>query len=258
MSGSVSFDRAVDYYDQTRSLPDDLMRQLVGILLEELPGEGRCLEVGVGTGRIALPLIDAGIDLAGVDISTEMLRRLVTKAGRSVKVAIADATHLPFADDTFGSAIASHVLHLIPGWKAAVDEVTRVVEPGGVLLVSRSGDDPHAEWHRELRRHFFVQAGDPAWPPGMSDIKVLDSEMGARGASVRELQDVGSERWVSISEVLDTLDRGILAACWSIEPEVRHHAATVTRKWAQEQFGDVDEKRPVRHTSDWRAYRLPK
>ncbi|HEV2415610.1 MAG TPA: class I SAM-dependent methyltransferase, partial [Candidatus Dormibacteraeota bacterium] len=130
MSGSVSFDRAADYYDQTRSLPDDLMQRLVPMLVAELPRDGRCLEIGVGTGRIALPLIESGINVVGVDISAEMLRRYVEKAPANIEVALADATRLPFADRTFTSAIASHVLHLIPGWVTALDELVRVVAPG--------------------------------------------------------------------------------------------------------------------------------
>ena len=118
------------------------MQQLVPMLVAELPRDGRCLEIGVGTGRIALPLIESGINVVGVDISAEMLRRYVEKAPPNIEVAVADATRLPFADRTFTSAIASHVLHLILGWVSALDELVRVLVPGGVLLASRSADPP--------------------------------------------------------------------------------------------------------------------
>jgi ubiquinone/menaquinone biosynthesis C-methylase UbiE len=77
---AISFDRAAEYYDQTRALPDALMEELVRILLSELPA-GRCLEIGIGTGRIALPLMRRGVEIYGVDISIAMLRMLVAKAG---------------------------------------------------------------------------------------------------------------------------------------------------------------------------------
>ena len=138
MSESVSFDRAAGYYDRTRSLPDSLMARLIPLLLAEIPQDGRCLEIGIGTGRIALPLAGAGVAMVGIDISREMLRRLIANARRSApRVLIADATQLPFADDTFSSAVAAHVFHLIPSWEVAVSELLRVVRPGGIILASR-------------------------------------------------------------------------------------------------------------------------
>lgn len=255
MSGSVSFDRAADYYDQTRSLPDDLMQRLVPMLVAELPRDGRCLEIGVGTGRIALPLIASGINVVGVDISAEMLRRYVEKAPPNIEVAVADATRLPFADRTFTSAIASHVLHLIPGWVTALDELVRVLAPGGVLLASRSAD-PAADWHNLVRRRFYAEAGDPPWPPGMNRIDELDLEMSARQATIRKLDDVYNDAWLSITDVLDMLERGVYAACWSIDQQTRSRAAAATRQWASRDLGDLNEKRKTRSMSDWRAYRL--
>jgi ubiquinone/menaquinone biosynthesis C-methylase UbiE len=251
---SVSFDRAAGYYDETRALPDRIMDQLVPMLIAELPRDGRCLEIGIGTGRIALPLMQRGIDVVGVDISLEMVRRLVAKR-QAVKVAIADATRLPFADSTFASAVASHVLHLIPDWKSALDELARVVHRGGVILASRSADS-RAEWQRLVRRHFFDEAGNPAWPPGMDRIDDLDEEMRRRGATVRVIEDVHNERWISIAELLAALEKGIWSACWAFDEETRQRAAAATRKWAQSEFGDLDQKRPTQHVSDWRAYRL--
>src|SRR5207249_2352308 len=104
----------------------------------------------------------------------EMLRRLLAKAGRKPsKVALADATRLPFRDRTFTAAVAAHVFHLIPDWKGAIDELLRVMMPGGVLLASR-GADAKADWHRAVRRRFFHEAGDPRWPPGINGIGSLD------------------------------------------------------------------------------------
>lgn len=252
---SISFDRAAGYYDQTRSLPDALMDQLVSRLVEALPREGTCLEIGIGTGRIALPLIQSGIRVVGVDISAEMLRRLREKAG-DVPVAIADATRLPFADRTFHSAIASHVLHLIPAWKAAVDELARVVVPGGIVLASRSGDTG-ADWHRAVRRRFFDEAGNPPWPPGIDRIAQLDDEMRARGAAVRKIDDVRTEGTATISELIDLLEKGIWSACWSLDDETRRRAAAATRAWARQNFDDLDAPRPTQESSDWRRYVLP-
>jgi hypothetical protein len=77
---SVNFDRAAEYYDVTRALPDEAMAKLLGVLAPELAARQPCLEIGVGTGRIALPLHGQGIAMAGADIAEAMLRRLVINA----------------------------------------------------------------------------------------------------------------------------------------------------------------------------------
>src|SRR5215469_7147073 len=114
-SRSIAFDRAAGYYDETRHLQPAAHDALVGQLVHELRGRGRCLEVGVGTGRIALDLHRRGVAMAGVDLSAAMLRRLVEKAGGSAPfpLAVADATALPVADGAVGAAVVCHVLHLV-------------------------------------------------------------------------------------------------------------------------------------------------
>lgn len=257
MTDSISFDRAAPYYDRTRAFPDDVMERLIPMLTRELPPGERCLEIGVGTGRIALPLMREGIRIVGVDIAAEMLRRLIDKAGGSgPPAAIADATRLPFADGTFGSAIAAHVLHLIPGWRTAIDEVTRVVRPGGVLVASR-GASTRAEWQHQVRRRFFAEAGDPPWPPGINRIEELDDGMRARGAAVHELPELDREDLASINDLLAALEGGIWSACWALDEATRQRAATATREWAGRELGDLDQPRPTLYSSVWRAYWLP-
>jgi ubiquinone/menaquinone biosynthesis C-methylase UbiE len=156
------------------------MARIVEMLAAEIPQEGRCLEIGIGTGRFALPLVRAGLSIVGVDISREMLRRLVINAGGSPPpIAVADATSLPFRDRSFTSAIAAHVLHLIPRWTTAVDELLRVLRPGGVLVACRGGRQLSG-WERMVNRHFFVEAGDPPWPPGVDRIEECRPCAGAR------------------------------------------------------------------------------
>ena len=77
----MSFDRAADFYDTTRALPVDVHDRLTTMLLTELSARPLCLEIGVGTGRIALPLVERGVSMIGVDIAPKMLRRLVVNAG---------------------------------------------------------------------------------------------------------------------------------------------------------------------------------
>src|SRR5437868_2756129 len=78
--GAISFDRAADYYDATRGYPPAVQAQIGQALLDAAGAtpETRILELGVGTGRIALPIIRAGYRYTGIDIAPRMLDKLRT------------------------------------------------------------------------------------------------------------------------------------------------------------------------------------
>src|SRR5438876_844399 len=157
-SGSVSFDRAAAFYDRTRSMSAEARAEVTRLLASRLADTGAALEIGVGTGRIALPLAEAGVEMAGADLSAAMLAELVAKAGGAAPfpIAVADATALPFADGVFGAALACHVLHLVPGWRTVLGELARVVRGGGMVLVDVGGEEgPLAE----VRDRFAAEAG---------------------------------------------------------------------------------------------------
>src|SRR6185369_6050073 len=95
MSNSRSFDRAADIYDQTRLLLDPIAKNGIQAILDLIGPNGRVLDVGTGTGRISVPLLERGVDLIGCDLSARMLRRLQEKLP-SARIAQADASLLPF------------------------------------------------------------------------------------------------------------------------------------------------------------------
>lgn len=68
-------DHIADIYDEFYGAYDPASIEL----LAELAGEGPALELGIGTGRIALPLIDKGVHVEGIDASQAMLTKLKSK-----------------------------------------------------------------------------------------------------------------------------------------------------------------------------------
>jgi SAM-dependent methyltransferase len=59
--------------------------------LAELAGDGAALELGIGTGRIALPLAERGVEVHGIDLSSAMVARLRAKpGGEEIPVVIGD------------------------------------------------------------------------------------------------------------------------------------------------------------------------
>ena len=105
---------------------------------------GRALDVGVGTG-LELPMFDKATRLVGVDLSEPMLRRAATRIRRDKianvdGLAVMDAMRLAFPDACFDAAVAPYVLTVVPDPAATLDELMRVVKPGGeIVLVNHVG-----------------------------------------------------------------------------------------------------------------------
>ena len=155
---SISFDRAVGFYDATRGYPPGVGEQIAVALIDaaHVPADGTFLEIGIGTGRIALPIIQQGYHYTGIDISTAMVEELQRKLAEysaahpeqtivPPELIIGDSRAMPFADGTFDAAIAVHVLHLISDWERALDEMLRVLKPGGWLLIGGDTSVPNAD-----------------------------------------------------------------------------------------------------------------
>jgi SAM-dependent methyltransferase len=82
-------DRIADVYDRWFTLPDDA--EPAAAFLAELAGAGPALELGIGTGRVALPLAQRGVTVNGVDASDAIVAKLREKPGGSdIPVTIGD------------------------------------------------------------------------------------------------------------------------------------------------------------------------
>jgi phosphatidylethanolamine/phosphatidyl-N-methylethanolamine N-methyltransferase len=107
---------------------------------------GRILEVGVGTG-MSLPHYSSSSRLCGIDISEPMLnkaRRRVQELGLTnvEGLWVMDAENMEFPEGSFDVVVAQHVVTTVPNPEATLDELARVLRPGGeIVLVSRIGAD---------------------------------------------------------------------------------------------------------------------
>jgi ubiquinone/menaquinone biosynthesis C-methylase UbiE len=98
---------------------------------------GDVLEVAVGTG-LNLDKYPPDVRLTGIDFSAQMLeiaRNRAAELGRVVALQQADARALPFDDATFDTVVCTFGLCAIPDIDTALDEMTRMLRPGGKLIL---------------------------------------------------------------------------------------------------------------------------
>ena len=105
---------------------------------------GRILDVGVGTG-LELPMFAPDLRVTGIDLSEPMLdvarRRVAKEALRNVEdLCVMDAMNLTFEDASFDGVVAPYVLTVVPDPHRTLDEMARVLRPGGeIVLVNHIG-----------------------------------------------------------------------------------------------------------------------
>ena len=110
-------------------------RRLVGLAQ---PASGRrALDLATGTGDIAFGLASSGAEVVGLDITPRMIELARAKpAHRSggCRFLVGDMLALPFPDESFDIVTTGYGLRNVPDLAAAIDEISRVLKPGGLAL----------------------------------------------------------------------------------------------------------------------------
>ena len=118
----------------------------------------RILDVGVGSGRVALPLVARGARVVGVDASPLMLAETARRgrdAGEEpIGLATADAHHLPFEAGAFDAVLCFRVLMHVVDWKGALAELARVTRDELIIDVpSRTSFAQLDPWLKRVFGH---------------------------------------------------------------------------------------------------------
>jgi ubiquinone/menaquinone biosynthesis C-methylase UbiE len=244
-SQSLSFDRVADVYDSTRGLPDHVLRTVAQTIVTATAAtqESRFLELGVGTGRIALPLLEFGFPYTGVDISEAMLDRLRAKiAGSAPRLTLieADVTELPFAGESFDVAFTVHVLHLVPEWTRVLSEIRRVLAPGGYYINAgnRSADGQPGSLIRRQWRDFVRDIGAEPREENARREQV-QTELIERGALLASYRVAQWQEEIVPGELFEAMRRRTFSQSWHLPDEVMEEAHRRMISWGAEQFGDL-------------------
>ena len=181
-----SFDRVAHCYDETRAMPPDVTAQAINAIaaaLREVSAATWLLEIGVGTGRIAVPVAKAGVHVIGVDDSEGMLglcRMRAEEAGVSdlVELRLGDLRRPPVRETVrLVTCPFRALLHLRSDEERldALRAVYRLLVPGGQIGTRR-----------------FVRTGAPTFREGQEAVLFLrQDEAGSASRYHLSLTDGG-------------------------------------------------------------------
>ena len=155
-----AYARWAPHYDLSFGVVSDLGRRRAVARLNTLPTNAQVLETGVGTG-LALPMYAAHLNVTGIDISPDMLKRARERSARAaarIELIPCDAGNMPFEDNRFDAAVAMYIMSVVPDPQAVLNEMWRTLKPGGELLIVN-----HFASNSRLGR-MLETAGAPACP----------------------------------------------------------------------------------------------
>jgi len=236
MWGGADYDRVAQRF---AAIHDELVARL-----DPSPGE-RWLDIGTGTGEVAVRAARAGAEVTAVDISENLLDIARRKPGAERVVwELGDAQALRFGDAGFDVVVSCFAVIFAPDQYAAAGELARVCKTGGRLGLTawRPEDGPHAIYQRFVPSE-SVSVADQ-WGEEAHMHELLD---GAFELEIDEgvwhlTADSPEAAWTLMSEGAPP----VKALLGTLEPaEAADFRAAMLERWAglQTEGGRVDEPR---------------
>jgi SAM-dependent methyltransferase len=243
----IRFDAIAGAYDQVRGHPPEVAEQIGRAIAALVGNNAHVLELGVGTGRIALPVATAGCRVVGIDISAEMLHTARAKeGGGALRLLQGDIERLPFADAVFDATLAVHVLHLARDWRGVLAEALRVLRPGGVFIQGRDWRDPQScvGRLRSKLRETLMDLLPGSRPPGAG--AAVGQALVKLGATVEP--EMVAAAWVapiSPAQVLEEMESRSDAETWVLDDATLSAALERLRAWAASVYDDLNRTEMV-------------
>ena len=219
MRFKCDYGRIAPSYDRYRDLsPSSLDLWLEEIIrLGRISSGAKVLDIGCGTGRLTIPLQrETQAEVYGLDLSAEMLEQAQGKEGAEiVHWIIGDAQALPFLDRSFDFTFMCLVLHHIEDKARAIEEMYRVLKPGGRSFIWTTS---HQQIKDHLLNEFFPSLPkiDLARFPAISAIKALMESAGYADICV---ETVTFQEWTSPRDYIERVRNRYISTLRLIDEE---------------------------------------
>lgn len=172
MTSKDYFEKVADQWDRMRrSFFSEKVRK-VAVAKADIKAGKLAADIGAGTGFITEELVRNGLKVIAVDQSKAMLEEMKKKFGRfdTIDYRIGEFNNLPIQDETVDYVFANMYLHHVGLPQVAIEEMARILKPGGKVVISDMDEhkfeflkkEQHDRWlgfKRENIERWFKEAG---------------------------------------------------------------------------------------------------
>ena len=242
-------------YDRMRYHPPEVSGRIASAIANPVEARFRdphFLELGVGTGRIGVPVLARGYRFTAVDTDPAMLsvfRYKIAGVARKVRLVQADARELPFEKGSFHAVISVHLWHLIPDWQRALLEALRVLVPGGYLFegwdesVGESEDCRIQERWREILEEMGFALVRGRHRERLAEVERALLKLGLKPETeaVAEWTEERTPR-----QSLEAIAERLYSFAAQVPGELHRRSVEALYAWAERHYGDLDRPYPIR------------
>lgn len=254
----VDFSRNAGVYDRRHGAllsEYEVARLSMAVALH--PGV-RILDIGAGTGRVAIPLAEIGCNVVAVEPAWGMVEALRAKAqATKVRIIAGEGARLPFPDGRADVVVIARLLYLTPDWHAVLTEAYRVLASGGHLLHEWGNGDADEEWvqiREEARALFEVAGVHVPFHPGVRSEVEVDNYLEVLGFVRAADLPMSAGPNLTLSEFLDRLAGGELSYVWNVPKSVQEECLPRLKAWSAKTF-DLQRSIAIPRELRWAVFR---
>ncbi len=239
------YDNIAQIYDQTRWLTESVAEEVADFIIDFTGATlaTTFLEPGVGTGLNVLPLVKRGYSVTGIDISQEMLNQFQQKLNYpapNLNLIHDDASKLPFPSDSFDIVLTIHMLHTVADWRAFLDDIDRVLKPGGFYLNCQWITPPARKEFEGYFRKFLAKYTE------LESFDSVISEIDAEGYLNQKgylSNYLVAKEWTvsnTVEELMNIFKSRAYGLCWRVSAEIYSQIMNEFEEFCIQHYGSLN------------------
>lgn len=258
MNIDFSFDKRIARrYDDQRAHPSEVREQIGQAIADTIGAGKQILEIGVGNGRIAQPVVKSGCKVIGLDISADMLAE-VSESLLGLTLIQGDMHAIPLKDDSVDAILAVHVIHLATNLEQLLSEGERVLCSDGEFIYGEDWVDPQSVFGllRDALRRYAIELFPDLLPPsaGISKHQIFENHFGDK---ISESIVAEWTTWLSPQERLSAIENRMDNESWFLPQPIFDQIFPKLKEFAVDTWPNLDEKQSVLHRFQIKQYRAP-
>jgi SAM-dependent methyltransferase len=222
-----------------------------------LSRDAAVVDVGAGTGRVAIAMATTGRRVVAIDPARPMLDTLRSKAEKlPVRVVVGEGARLPLGAACADAVVLARTMYLMPDWGEVIDEALRVLKLGGRVLHEWGNGSADEDWVkiREKLRSLFEAAGVKApFHPGARSEEEVHRRLMQRGVRHLAAVRVGGSTTMTLRDFVRRIVAGEFSYTWAVPEEVQRPCLSELERWAQAAF-DLDRPAVIPRDVSWNIY----